>query len=251
VGLGKRFSPLILILILSAASARAANDPTDSSKPYPEPQRFEKNIAAFELADQKNSPTPGGIVCIGSSSMVAWHATIQKDLAPLKIIARGFGGSNMNDALYYVDRMVIRYRPRAVVLYEGDNDIAGGITPRRIAETFKLFVAAIHKQLPDTRVYVLSIKPSPSRWSMWPKSMEANTLLRAACAEDKRLTYVSIVETMMMPDGKVKEDIFKADRLHMNAAGYALWRDAVRPILLAKELVASVTEKAMPLTTDR
>jgi len=242
VGAFNRLSALILILLITA-STRAA-DVADLSKPYPEPQRFEKSIKAFELADEKNPPAPGQIVCVGSSSMVGWHATIQKDLAPLKVIARGFGGSNMNDALYYVDRVVIKYRPRAVVLYEGDNDINAGVTPAKIAETFKTFVNTIHKKLPDARIYVLSIKPSPSRWSLWPKSIEANMLLKAACAADKRLTYVSIVETMMQPDGKVKEEIFKADRLHMLPAGYVLWRDVLKPILMSKEMVAGLIEKA-------
>ena len=250
MGLGKRLFPLILVLIISTASVRGANDAFDSSKPYPEPQRFEKSIRAFELADEKNPPAPGGVVCVGSSSVVGWHASIQKDLAPLKIIARGFGGSNMNDALYYVDRVVLRYRPRAVVLYEGDNDINLGVAPQKIRETFTTFVSAIHKKLPDARIYVLSIKPSPSRWSLWPKSIEANTLLRAACAADKRLTYVSIVEPMMLPDGTMKENIFKTDRLHMTAAGYALWREVLRPILVSREMVAGITEKP-PITADR
>lgn len=245
-----------LILILSASFARAAvaapADPAaDVSKPYPQPQRFEKNIRAFELADEKALPAPGGIVCVGSSSMVGWHGSILKDLAPLKVIPRGFGGSNMNDALYYVDRVVTRYRPRAVVLYEGDNDIAQGISPQRIRDTFNTFVAAIHKKLPEARIYVLSIKPSPARLALWPKSVEANLLLRAACAADKRLTYVSTVESMMGTDGKVREDIFKPDRLHMTAAGYALWRDVLRPILLKREVLATASEKPLQTTAER
>jgi len=150
----------------------------------------------------------------------------------------------MNDALFFVDRIVIKYRPRAVVLYEGDNDINAGIAPKKIAETFKAFVAAVHKQLPETRIYVMSIKPSPSRWSLWPKSVETNSLIKAACVGNKQLTYVSIVEPMMASDGKVRTDIFRFDRLHMNAAGYGLWRDVLKPILLNKETVATASEKS-------
>jgi lysophospholipase L1-like esterase len=168
--------------------------------------------------------------------MAGWHATIKQDLAPLPVIARGFGGSNMNDALFFVDRVVNRYRPRAVVLYEGDNDIAAGIAPERIRDTFLAFTKAIHRQLPETRIYVISIKPSPSRWALWPRTVEANRLLQAACTADaKRLTYVSVVEGMLGPDGKPQDAIYKADRLHMNAKGYAIWRDVLRPILMKRE----------------
>src|SRR5687767_15921673 len=109
--------------------------------------------------------------------MAGWHSTIKQDLAPLPVIPRGFGGSNMNDALHYVDRVVTRYRPRAVVIYEGDNDIGMGIAPERVRDTFVKFVNSVHRQLPETRIYVISIKPSPKRWELWGKVVEANRLL--------------------------------------------------------------------------
>jgi lysophospholipase L1-like esterase len=223
----------------AAVKATVALLPTTPKGTYPQPQRFEKAIRAFELADEKLTPPPGQIVCVGSSSMAGWHGTIQKDLAPLKVISRGFGGSNMNDALFFVDRVVLRYRPKAVVLYEGDNDIAAGIAPQVIRERFAAFAAAVHKALPQTRIYVLSIKPSPSRAALWAKAVEANRLLQAACAADAaRLTYVSTVEAMMSADGKLREDLFKPDRLHMTAAGYALWREVLRPVLMKGEMAA-------------
>ena len=193
-----------------------------AEKKYADPVRFEKNILAFEAKDEKSPPPRGAIVCTGSSSMVGWHGTIAKDLAPLTVIPRGFGGSTMNDAVHYADRVVTRYQPRAVVLYEGDNDIAGGIAPERFIEVFRALTAKIHKTLPEARIYVLSIKPSPSRWALWPKMQQANKLLEAECAKDKRLVYVSIVEGMLGPDGKPREEIFKQDRLHMNEKGYEI-----------------------------
>lgn len=233
---GRRLSLLLLVPFLCTIPACAEIDPVDGTRAYPNPQRFESSIKAFEKSDEKTPPAPGGIVCVGSSSMVKWKPTIQADLAPLHVIPRGFGGSMMNDALYYVDRIVTKYRPRAVVVYEGDNDIAAGITPQKINEKFKAFVAAVHQKLPDAHIYLLSIKPSPSRKSLWPQSIEANSLMSATCAADKSLTYVSIVEPMLANDGKVRTDIFGLDRLHMNAKGYALWRSVLRPILMKDEM---------------
>jgi lysophospholipase L1-like esterase len=268
VGLRQRLATLILSAFVACPVLAADASPAAPAKPstpnpvkaavaavlpmtpkgvYPLPTRFEKAIRAFELADEKSTPAPGQIVCVGSSSMAFWNATIAKDLAPLKVIPRGFGGSTMNDALHYVDRVVLRYRPKAVVLYEGDNDIAAGIAPATIQERFNAFVAAIHKAQPDTRIYVMSIKPSPLRVALWPKAAEANKFLKAACALDpKRLTFVSTVEAMMGADGQVKADLFRPDRLHMNAAGYALWRDVLRPVLLKGEMPAFV-EATMPV----
>ena len=205
-------------------------------KVYPDPNRFEKAIQVFEANDQEQRPAQNAIVCIGSSSMRGWHSMIKEDLAPLTLIARGFGGSNMNEALYFADRIVLPYKPRAIMVYEGDNDVAQGITPKKITHTFRMFTEKVHKALPECRIYFLAIKPSISRWALWPTMQEANRLVKRACKKDKRLTFLDIASCMLAGNGTPKPHIFKDDNLHMNREGYILWRDAVRPILVKKEL---------------
>ena len=205
-------------------------------KGYPSPDRFEKAIKNFEKADKKKAPPQGAILCIGSSSMGGWHKHIAEDLSPLTVIKRGFGGSNMNDALHFADRVVIPYKPRAILLYEGDNDIAQGISPQEILQTFGAFVKKVRKALPKVRIYVLSIKPSPSRWRMWGRMMQANSLLGRVCARYSFLTYIDIATPMLNSSGKPKGDIFLSDKLHMNREGYLIWKKAVRSVLVKKEL---------------
>jgi beta-glucanase (GH16 family)/lysophospholipase L1-like esterase len=203
---------------------------------YPDPQRFEKAIQAFESQDKKTPPPTNAVVCVGSSSMRGWHGTIHEDLSPVPVIPRGFGGSNMKDALHYAERIVLAYKPRAVVVYEGDNDAAQGIGPEKILRTFQAFTETIHQQLPKTRIYFLAIKPSIKRWAMWPAMQQANTLIAEACTNDGRLTYVDIATPMLNAQGQPKKDIFKSDDLHMNEKGYVIWKDVLRPILHEKEL---------------
>ncbi len=220
---------LLMVMICLAQESRS------EGKEYGNPG-FGKEIQNFESADRKQFPPPGAIVCIGSSSMRGWHSTIAEDLAPLTIIPRGFGGSTMNDALHYVDRIVIPYNPRAVVVYEGDNDIAGGIAPEKIRDTFSSFVEKVHKTLPETRIYFLSIKPSISRWKLWPQIEAANRLIEQYCSSDKRLAYVDMGSAMLDANGEPREDIFQEDKLHMTRAGYEIWRDALKPVLVKAEL---------------
>lgn len=208
----------------------------DGEKQYRSPTRFEEEIQRFETADREQPRPQGAIVCVGSSSIRGWHGTINDDLAPLTIIPRGFGGSNMNDALHYADRIVFPYNPRAIVVYEGGNDIAQGIAPEKIADTFREFVEKVHQKLPKCRIYFLSIKPSIWRWSLWPKVEEANRLISAECAKDKRLAFVDVASGMLNEEGKPRKEIFKKDNLHMTRDGYVIWRDALRPILLKAEL---------------
>ncbi len=203
-------------------------------KSYPDPARFENAIKQFEARDRTDPPPEGAVLCIGSSSMRGWHSTIRKDLAPLQVIPRGFGGSNFNDLLYYTDRVVLPYKPRAILVYEGDNDVAQGITPQKIANTMRAFVLKVRRKLPDCRFYFLAVKPSISRWRIWPVMKETNTLLRGICGQDPRMTFVDIATPMVGSDGTPKKEIFLKDNLHMNRNGYEIWRDAVRPSL-AKE----------------
>lgn len=227
---------LLSLIVLAIATCTAANAATDTAVPYPDPERFAGDIAAFEAADRESPPPHGAIVCVGSSSMRFWHDAIARDLAPLTIVARGFGGSNMNDALFFADRIILPYRPRAIVLYEGDNDVADGISPETIHATFGKLVARVHSALPLCRIYVLSIKPSASRWEVWPQMQRANALLRADCADDSLLTYVDVAGGMLDENGQPKPDIFLGDKLHMNRAGYRIWRDILEPVLVEQEL---------------
>jgi len=222
-----------LLIGIACASAIWAQEPMRKS--FGDPARFEKTISAFEAADKLAPPPKGAILCKGSSSMRGWHHRIADDLAPLTVIARGFGGSNYYDVLHYADRVVLAYQPRAVLLYEGDNDVAAGIPAAQIHETFQALVARLRGRLPELRIYVIGAKPSIRRWQKWPQMVAANALVRATCDADPALTYIDVSASMMDAYGMPRAEIFVADSLHMNDAGYDAWTAAVAPVLLEGE----------------
>jgi lysophospholipase L1-like esterase len=202
---------------------------------YPDPVRVENALSDFEAQDRVTSPPQGAIVCFGSSSMRGWHKTIVADLAPLTVIPRGFGGSTMHDALHFADRVVTAYRPRAVVVYEGDNDIAMGIPAEKVFDSFAQLVSRIRQTLPDSRIYFLSIKPSPSRWNKWEEMTRANTMIRDFCTTSPGMMFIDVATPMLDASGNPKPEIYLKDKLHMNADGYRIWADAVKPMLMEKE----------------
>jgi len=202
---------------------------------YPDPERYSGAIDAFLAAEATSPPPKGAIVATGSSSMRFWHGRIAEDLAPLTLVPRGFGGSNMKDVRHFLDELVLRHEPRAVLLYEGDNDAAVGAKPEEVIAHFDAIVAGIHDRFPAARIYILAVKPSVARWHLWDVMQATNALLADRAAADPRLTFIDIATPMLGDDGKPLPDIFVADNLHMNAAGYDIWRDVVRPILLAAE----------------
>jgi len=181
--------------------------------------------------DAGKLPMRDAILCVGSSTLRMW-ADIQEDLGPGLVLNRGFGGSKMSDVLPFND-FFARYEAEKVLIYEGDNDLAGGT--KNVGEMlgeFREFCNAIWAQRGDTRIYILAIKPSPSRRHLWETVQHANNLLTELCESDERLTYIDIVPAMLGADGLPHPRLFIADNLHMTRAGYERWRDAVRPLLL-------------------
>ena len=115
-------------------------------------------------------PSPAALFSREASSFRFWD-TLVSDMKPLDVINRGFGGSEFSDLDQYANRIVVAYRPRAVVVYEGDNDLAEGSskTPEMVAGDFRKFVQTVHAALPDTWIYILAIKPSSCAGTNGPR----------------------------------------------------------------------------------
>jgi lysophospholipase L1-like esterase len=195
-----------------------------------DPTRFEGSIETFAKYDAKNSFPADATVFVGSSSIVYWDTG---DRFPgLPLINRGFGGSVMSDAVYYVQETVIKYSPSTVVLYEGDNDTSFGKRSAQILEDYVEFVDAVNEALPATRIVILSIKPSLARWDVWPEMQESNAALEAYAATNDRVDFIDVGTAMLGSDGLPIPELFVADGLHMTSAGYDVWDEIMMDVLM-------------------
>jgi lysophospholipase L1-like esterase len=222
-----RFVLVLLLLILSAAayvfwSMGNANF-------------WESSIRKFEADERIHPPKSGAILFVGSSSIRFWN-TLAADMAPLEVINRGFGGSQLAHVNHFADRIVLPYRPRAIVLYAGDNDLSWpwSKSPQTVLDDFKQFVAIVHTALPGTWIYYVSMKPSPMRWSHWPTEHHANQMIEEFTFTQDRVQFIDVASPMLDAGGKVRRDIFRLDGLHMNPRGYVLWSSIIKPILLQR-----------------
>ena len=230
---------LVLLLLTVGVAALAVAQPRTI-----DPGRFEEAIQAFEAEDRAMMPPAGAIVVTGSSSIRRWHSTLERDLAPLTVIPRGFGGSTMQDVEHFLNRIVLPYKPRAVVIYEGDNDTgAYGVPPAEIAGRLESIVSRIHAALPTARVYVMSVKPSLARVAVWDKAQETNALYQRVAAENDRVAYIDVATPFLRADGKVMDDIFIADGLHLNQKGTAVWASTIKAALMAGEAQHETTDE--------
>jgi lysophospholipase L1-like esterase len=195
------------------------------------PAQWEKDIRAFEATDRTNPPPKGAIVFVGSSSIRMWH-TLAQDFPEFTVINRGFGGSELADSVAFADRIILPCRPRQVVVYAGDNDIAAGKSPARVLADFQAFEHKIHTALPKCRVTFIAIKPCPSRWQFVKQIREANDLVKAAAQQARETEFVDVFTPMLGVDGRPRGEWFANDLLHLNRRGYALWVRLLRPHLV-------------------
>jgi len=191
-------------------------------KPGADPAtKWEPAVQAFEKKDKESPPPQGATLFVGSSTFRIWKE-LEDDFKAQKAINRGIGGSMLSDLAYYADRIIIPYKPRTVVLYGGDNDVTKKSAEQVFAD-YKGLVEKVRKALPETNIHFISIKPSPSRAKVWDEAKKVNQMIKEYTAKMPGLGYIDIVPVMLGADGQPKPELFLADMLHMNRAGYELW----------------------------
>jgi hypothetical protein len=196
---------------------------------------WKRAIRRFEESDRLAPLEPGVIVFTGSSSINLWK-TLVPDMAPLRVLNRGFGGSQMVHVSAYATNIVLPYSPSAVVVYAGENDVCKPWlkAPEVVLQDFQEFVDIVHKHLPATWIYFVSIKPTPMRWKVWEKQQRTNQLIEEFCRTSPRVEYVDVTSAMLDAGGKPRRDLFRWDGLHLSPQGYSVWRSILHPILVER-----------------
>jgi len=217
----KFFSKLFLFSLLVISKGFAQDFP------------FAGEIKAFKKQDSANFPPTHAILFVGSSSFNYWK-DVQDYFPGYTIVNRGFGGSSLPDVIRYANDIIFPYQPKQIVIYCGENDLAGSddITGKAVYTRFKKLFKLIRKKMKDENIVFVSLKPSPSRKNLMPKMVEANQLIEHFISRKKYTSYVDVYHKMLNADGYPTGEIFKEDSLHMNPKGYAIWQKAIEPYLM-------------------
>jgi lysophospholipase L1-like esterase len=226
--LSERSSPVPLsdrrleqVLKESALYARTNPPPTG---------RFESSIRAFQESDRTNPPPQHAILFIGSSIFRQW-TNLTEQMAPLPVYNRAFGGSRTTDLLERIDQVVLPYRPRIIVYYCGSNDVNNGVPPAGIFDGFYEFVRRVHKELPETRIFYVSINRAPQKRDRWGQVDAANALVRGYCAGELFLRFIDVNPVLFDAAGKPLLEHYQEDQLHLQSAAYQGFAGIIRPVL--------------------
>jgi len=156
---------------------------------------------------------------------------VQNDFPGYAIINRGFGGSTLDDVIRYAKDIIYPYRPKEVVIYCGDNDLAAGKSAKKVYKRFVKLYDMIRKRLGNIDIVYVSIKPSPSREKLMPEMEQANDLIRNFIAQRSHASFVDVYHLMLNQQGHPIDNLFVGDKLHMNEKGYKIWQQAILPYL--------------------
>ena len=237
---GVRQHLLLLFLALVIAqkigfSSLPANAQSEKAEPAKAPaahnfDKWEKEIAAYEAADQKNPPPKGAILFTGASTIRRW-TTLEADFPNNKVLNRGFGGSETVDCTHFADRIIFPYEPKMIFFRSGGNDIHNGKTPEQVFDDFKELVAKIHARLPQTEFYYISQNPTVARWSQKDQELALNKMVLDYTAKTPWVKYIDVASMPLDENGQPRLELFEVDKLHFNAAGYKLLAEKVRPFM--------------------
>jgi len=189
---------------------------------------FWKEVQAFKKKDSISMPSQYKTLFIGSSSFTLWK-TLEQDLPEYAPLNRAFGGSTLLDVIRYRKDIIDKYNPQRIVIYCGENDVASSdaVTGKIVFERFKVLYQYIRDKFPKIDVYYVSLKPSPSRWRMRERMIDANTQIERFCKKQKHTYFISIWSEMLVKS-KPNPYLFIEDSLHMNAKGYEIWMKEIR-----------------------
>lgn len=192
-----------------------------------DPHRFKSQIE--ELVQKEHQLESGKKLALftGSSSVRMW-----KDVADYfpeyNVMNNGFGGSHFSDLIYYYEELIPKYNPDYLVIYEGDNDIASDKKPGKVLKEARLLVDRIQQDLPETKVVLISPKPSVARWNLHKNYQKLNRKLEKLANKTDNLEYADVWNAMLDENGQVFTDVFLDDNLHMNKKGYDIWGKVLR-----------------------
>ena len=189
------------------------------------------DLDVFAASDKVNRPQQGGVLFVGSSTIRMWSNLAQDFRQQPIIINRGFGGSTLAACNFFATELVLQYRPSQVLIYAGENDLTIGRSPQDVMQSFIHLSEQVRAELPEARIAFISIKPSPSRKHLLMAMQQTNRLIEGYLEKLPNSQYIDTHYPMLGSNGKPRDDLFLADMLHMNEAGYALWQEIIAPYL--------------------
>ena len=189
---------------------------------------------AAEVARLAAAPAsaPGGVLMVGSSIFRKWESCA-RDLAPLPVVNRAFGGSRTEDQLFFFDQIVPASRAGLVVWYCGSNDVNAKVKPKTIVQNSKQWIGRTRAALPQARILLVSVIRAPQKRQagLLGQVDEVNKGLRQLADSLPDVAYADVNPAMETPAGEPVAKCYVEDQLHLTMEGYRRMTSVLRPLI--------------------
>jgi lysophospholipase L1-like esterase len=189
---------------------------------------FEEEVRRLSARLDSLGWNPGATVFTGSSTIRMWRSLPEISLGE-EVLNTGFGGSKAADLERYLFPLVLKFDPKRVFIYEGDNDLWAGVPAVEILKSLKQIVTRIHLVDPGTEIILIGAKPSPSRWEKKETYLAFNHLLKDYCDKADQVTYLDTWKALTDAQGNPRPELYLQDQLHLNTNGYLVWNQLFVP----------------------
>ena len=224
---------IFLVFLLSSLSCSPLIKYSQSNR------QFEEEVSVLESLDLEERAGEKDVLFIGSSSIRLWD-NIQVDMYPYSSVKRGYGGAHFYDLIHFSERLVKNHYPKAILIFvandiTGSNDfinLVGDISPNEVKKLFRYnykSIRRIHKHIP---IFLIETTPTPKRWKVWNKILQANKKLERFCKQETNLYFISTRDKFIGDDGLLIQSLFLNDELHLNVDGYKLWSSVIKSKLI-------------------
>lgn len=231
-----RFFTILASLLLSAISVAGQENyrlqgavEVDITSPIDWIERYENELQTLDKRAE-SEPSECDVLFFGSSSIRMW-STLAEDMAPLKVVNRGYGGATLRDIFYNYKRVFSHYQPKAIVLF-CDNDISGDpnhdVTIAENIDLYRMIFTRLSEEYPDAPRYFLSIKYTEARKGIRHKQQMLNEMMQEIAERTGLFTYVDVNSLLLDTEGNPDPKYFLGDRLHITREAYALWAEELK-----------------------
>jgi lysophospholipase L1-like esterase len=149
----------------------------------------------------------------------------------------GWGGDTVQNVLWRVRNGELDgVNPKVIVVMAGTNNVGGvarsggdGAKVDEVTEGLKAVLTTCREKAPKAVIILMGITPRNDNPAAAATIDKINDNL-SKLADGKGVRYLNINDKLADPEGKLLPGM-SPDRLHLSAAGYQVWADALKPIL--------------------
>jgi lysophospholipase L1-like esterase len=209
----------------------------DQPEPRPDESWLAKHQERTRLVLEASQLAPLDIYFLGDSITEYWPELApdlwRTEFGSLRVLNCGVSGDVTQNIIYRVSHGEFeQISPKVVVLLAGINNLGRSpfLEPGELADGLQRIVSILRSKSPSSKILLLSIVPAgtvddPVR----ARIVETNKRL-AALGDNSSVFYLDIYNAFLDSAGNFPATI-APDGLHLNAQGYQIWAEAMRPLL--------------------